>query len=198
MFYHVFILIMFISRVFTLLHAMFPLQILQSCLSPVCSEAQCSSAHLATITRTQAGKEGRGRGQELGRGRGQDHGWGRDRDQGWGRGSGGAGPSLTCQVVTGWSAHWRLVPVSPVWRLVTGHQSSSHQHLTVSTEGRAEITAVTVDCSAAPAPAAPARPGLARRCCLASCCLVWFGLVNTSHGRHGNMGRVTPHTWLSP
>ena len=45
----------------------------------MCSEAQCSSAHLATITRTQAGKEGRGRGQ--------DHGWGRDRDQGWGRGS---------------------------------------------------------------------------------------------------------------
>ena len=89
MFYHVFILIMFISRVFITCN-MFPLQILQSCLSPVCSEAQCSSAHLATISRTQAGKEGRGRGQDRdkGQGRGQDHGWGRDRDQGWGRGSG--------------------------------------------------------------------------------------------------------------
>ena len=92
-----YILIMFISRVFITCN-MFPLQILQSCLSPVCSEAQCSSAHLATITRTQAGKEGRGRGQgrgqgrgrdlDQGQGRGLDHGWGRDRDQGWGRGSG--------------------------------------------------------------------------------------------------------------
>ena len=82
---------MFISRVFITCN-MFPLQILQSCLSPVCSEAQCSSAHLATITRTQAGKERRGRGQDKdwdqGRGRGQDHGWGRDRDPGRGRGSG--------------------------------------------------------------------------------------------------------------
>ena len=39
-------------------------------LSPVCSQAQCSAAHLATITRTKAGQDGR------------------VRDQGWGRGSG--------------------------------------------------------------------------------------------------------------
>ena len=67
---------MFFSVVFITCN-MFPLQILQSCLSPVCSQAQCSAAHLATISRTQAGQEGRGRGQDQGRGRGQDQGWGR-------------------------------------------------------------------------------------------------------------------------
>ena len=68
-----------------------------------------------------------------------------------------------------------------------GQQSSSRQQLTVSTEGRAEIT-VTVDCSAAPpAPArtSPAwpRPPLPGELLLG---LVWCGggtlPHNTSHG----------------
>ena len=85
------------------------------------------------------------------------------------------------------------------WSLVTRAPATSTSPCQL--RSRAEITAVTVDCSAAPA---PARPGLARRCCLASCCLVWFGaagaryLITPHTGRHGNMGRVTPHTWLSP
>ena len=78
---------MFISVVFITCN-MFPLQILQSCLSPVCSQAQCSAAHLATISRTQAGQEGRGRdqGRDWDQERGRGQGWGRGQEPGRGRG----------------------------------------------------------------------------------------------------------------